>query len=405
MDNSLNEESKIKEDEKGENKKTTKTRAKKKTSSNNDNSENNGWVLFQNGIKMPVNACGKKGIFCGYFSVINGIFSVEQIQQNGVEQQIFTTDNCDIEVGNLSNIRHIIFIGENFIHRNNDEDTNLKNATFITGLKAYELAITAKNTENSNAINNEKCIIVYPEKEDILTELESEKIYNFLSSGCDFLYNCNLLENVKYFKPYFYKNRISPYKCLTKLPIHKRRKKVLVIDFGTSNFTKNILNNYFDCTFCHYTETARSVFYLYTKKRIDGVIISTSLSNTDQLTPKIKDEMAKIIMSNIPVLGLEFGAVLMAEILGATTQIQNNEYCYNEYFIMNYKHKLLRVSGLYYKKIVDLPQNINQTFFDKQNNVAGFYDYHHRNIGYNFSFCFDTPDVANLLNDFHKLLK
>ena len=403
MDNSLNKENKIVE-EATKDKKNTKTKQKKKSLSNNENNQNNAWLLFQDGSKIQVKAFGKRGVFFGYISVITGMFSIELIQRNNKEQQIFTTDNCDIEVGNMADNKHIVFIGENFVFRNNNKEENLKNITFITGIKAYELAIKTKNTDNPNAINNEKCIIIFPEK-DNLTQEESDKIYNFLSSEDNFLYDCNLLENVEYFKPYFYKNRISPYKCIKKLPIHKRRKKVLVIDFGTSNFTKEILNNYFNCTFCHYTETARSVFYLHKKKRIDGIIISTSLSNTDQLTPKIKDEMKKIITSNMPVLGLEFGAVLMAEILGATTETKNEEYCYNEHFIMNYKHQMLRVSNLYYKKIISLPQDVNQTYFDKKNNVSGFYDYHHKNIGYNFSFCFDTPDVAKLLDDFHKLLK
>ncbi len=396
-------------EENDKSKKTRKTKNTEKTGEENENQEqptkeNNAYLIFKNSIKIPVIATGKKGIFCGYISVINGIFSVEQIQKNSIEQQIFTTDNCDIQVGNIKSNKHIIFIGQNFVH-NKKKTENLKNATFITGIKAYELAIKVKDNENPATINNEKCLIVFPEKPDDLTEEESNKIYNLLSSDCNFLYEQNLLENVKYFKPYFYKNNISPYKCIKRLPIHTKRKKVLVIDFGCADCHKEILNNYFNCTFCHYTETARSTFYLFKKKRIDGVIIPPSLGDASLINQEVKEEMKKIIESNIPVLGIEFGAVLTAELLGSTTENTSEEYCYNEHFIMNYKHKMLRASKLFYKNITSLPQSLNQTYFDKNNNIAGFYDYHHKNIGYNFSFCFDTADTAKLLNDFYKLLK
>ena len=163
----------------------------------------------------------------------------------------------------------------------------------------------------------------------------------------------------------------------------------------------NILKTYWNVIVLPYDNTAKRTDFL----KIDGVIISNSLINTDFISENIKSEISTLINSDIPVLGIDFGAILMCRILNINTIFSPQETMINNYTIRNNNKKNFEVSNSYFYKIDDIiaKNYIEPVFYNYKNDVVGVR--YKNNLIYNFTFNQNTLDTAKILNIFELLMQ
>ena len=380
---------------------------------------NNAFLFLQNGIKIPVKAYGVRGIFSGFISFISGDFSIEKIQEINNSHRIFITDNSDVYFGKVKNNKHIICFGINFIpnedentlqeDKNNRDNSNktsnfdllckTKNITLVRNFQQEQISYALKNNEEYIKFQGNKCLLYFP---DDLNSLDGDKetIDETLNNLPNRINEFNFFQHYICEHPYFCKGKNSEnFNNLYNISILKnKRKKVAVINFGISNNLKNILQQYFELIILPMTETATRLEYL----NIDGIIFSDSICDTKFLKEEIKNEIKKILKIRCPILGFEFGAILIAENFGCNIDYDNNIINYEQYDIHSRLNKIFNVSNFYYKKILSLSNGLNPLYYNFNNEeIVGFGK--DNIIGYNFSFTFNNSDVAILLNNFYKL--
>src|SRR5574344_806284 len=124
------------------------------------NVENNAWLCFANGQNIPVFAEGKTGTFDGYLSIIDGVFSLRELQFNNTGACIFATNIVDLSTLQTSKSNHLTIIAPNFIHHNKN-DLREKNITIISNTNLRDISYALQNDDNYNSLNNIKCVIYF----------------------------------------------------------------------------------------------------------------------------------------------------------------------------------------------------------------------------------------------------
>ncbi len=373
--------------------------------------DKNAWLCFENNKKIAVKAVGRTGTFSGYLTFVDGNFFVSELHENSDERQIFVTDNVNITIGELQKNKHIICMAENFndIKNNEKSDSILKNATFVTDFQPELISCLLDDSNEYKTFNNIKCILHFPSNEEKNDKDIFEKINSKISNMPDHFYDIDFLKEHKQHLPHniaeMKPDKNNNFDKLDILNNTKNRCKIAVIDFGISSIMKKILQKYFTVTILPYEETCERIGYLYYDNKIDGVVISDSMSDTKFVKDEVKREILKLINNDAPLLGIEFGSLLIAELLDSETQNQNTCFHYNNFCIKNFDNKVLKVSRQYYKQITKLSTQLKTEYLDGKANIVGFRCYEKNILGYNFSFCEDNPDTAYLLNEFFKIMK
>ena len=356
------------------------------------NSTKNAVLVFENGIKIDVSAGGKTGIFFGYLCAIDGIFSISDLQDCGNETIFFTTNNAFIKIDNELN-NHIVIIANNFLNQNNN-----KNITIVQDLTQKNISFLLKKN-GIKPSNNIKCALFFSRKLEKMKNNFLKEIDKKISMMPKF-YQTNFLEKYQSFKPY-----LLDHNNLIKKNV--KNKSIAVLSFN-NNKTQllNLISIYFDIFMIPYTETYSHIKYLYECKKIDGVIIPHFACNTDFIDNKSKSEIKKLLESNIPVLGIGNGAILIAEIFASKTKIINeNVFRINDYTIVDLNNNLFHASNLCYKQITNLSKNMVANYYDSgYKNVVGFSE-KHNNLGYTFLFSNNNNDTNFFLKKFYKIMK
>ena len=244
-----------------------------------------------------------------------------------------------------------------------------------------------------------KCCLIFVENDK---NIDEEQIQKELKELPNFAFNYNFLQNFKYEKPYqLLKTSLVDDDKIKELPIYQSKKTIGIYDFGISPDLLNILKTYWNVIVLPYDNTAKRTDFL----KIDGVIISNSLINTDFISENIKSEISTLINSDIPVLGIDFGAILMCRILNINTIFSPQETMINNYTIRNNNKKNFEVSNSYFYKIDDIiaKNYIEPVFYNYKNDVVGVR--YKNNLIYNFTFNQNTLDTAKILNIFELLMQ
>ena len=366
--------------------------------------ENKNAILFLgNDKQIKVKAYGKHGIFKGYLTFIDGLFSLEELQNNSNEMQFFATENINIELGAFDKTKHIVCFAKNFLHIDDNIEDYCDNATLITDFTPKDVSFCFDQTIEYEKYNHIKCVLYFPENlED--DDFDNEKIEKMLSKMPDRFYNVDLFKTQDDFLSYFGTElKCDNFKNIIKYPILNCRKKVAVIDFGISIVLKNLLQSYFDIIFVPFTETALHLKYLYQDKKIDGVIISNFVYNTYFITNDVSQELKKLSTFNIPLLCIGNGAVLIAEILGSTTKIDHSNYNHDTYTVFDLHNIQYEVSNYCNKQIISLSPQLKSTYYATNNKIVGFESTNI--IGYIFEFTSNNIETSYFLNKFYSKLR
>ena len=376
------------------------------TTDKNNNMCANAYLLFSNGKKIKLKGYGRPGIFCGFLTFINGDFTLEELRYNGSferTKQILCYDNVDILVGeekkekNNNEEKNLIVL-TSFLPNDIDfDDERLKNITIITG---FDKQIIESIFECKNYIDkqNIKCCIVFDNKID---EKDIRNYTKELEKLPEFQSNYNYLSKLKNKKPYKIEKKQESFddKNIVKLPIAQSKKTIGLYDFGISPILLDILKSYWNIVVLPYDNTAKRTDFL----KIDGVIISNSLTDTKFVKENIKNEILKLINNDIPVLGIGFGGILMFEVLNFSTFYKNNELILNSYQLLNNKKIKFDASLTYLKQFDDIKNttDIDKLFYDINGCCGVKYK---NNLMFNFDLSDNNIYTAKILNIFDDLM-
>ena len=278
------------------------------------------------------------------------------------------------------------------------DDERLENITIITGFEKQMIEDIFK-CENYIEKQNIKCCIIFNNN---TTNNEIEKIKKEFEKLPEFQSNYNYLSKLKNKKPYKIEKKQGNFddKHIAKLSIAQSKKTIGLYDFGISPVLLDILKSYWNIIVLPYNNTAKRTDFL----KIDGVIMSNSLTNTKFVKENIQNEISKLINSDIPMLGLGFGGILMCEICNSLSVETKNENILNCFSTFNNDKKKFCVSNCYSKKIENQSSNnqIDTLFVDENNNCFGLK--YKNNLMFDFEFFENNIDTARILNLFENLM-
>ena len=363
--------------------------------------QHTGYLYFENGSKVELKCYGEKGVFTGFLNFIEGDFTIEELRYNSnfnQQKQMFFYNNLTTRIG-ASNpkTKNKIVVLTNFLPLDFDEE-KLDNITLATDFEKVDI----ERLLDCNSYTEKqfiKCCLIFVENDK---NIDEEQIQKELKELPNFAFNYNFLQDFKYEKPYqLLKTSLVDDDKIKELPIYQSKKTIGIYDFGISPDLLNILKTYWNVIVLPYDNTAKRTDFL----KIDGVIISNSLINTDFISENIKSEISTLINSDIPVLGIDFGAILMCRILNINTIFSPQETMINNYTIRNNNKKNFEVSNSYFYKIDDIiaKNYIEPVFYNYKNDVVGVR--YKNNLIYNFTFNQNTLDTAKILNIFELLMQ
>ena len=354
---------------------------------------NNAILVFENGVQIDVAAYGKTGFFFGYLNIIDGIFSISNLQDyDSNETKFFATNEAVVRIDDTKTNNHIILIANSFLRKR----VNMKNITTISNLtpKKISFILTGKS-DNFALCNGIKCALFFSKKFKIKKNILSE-INETLKSMPENFNKLNLFKEYTPFKPYFLNNENGK----------SNKLNVAIINFNNFEIKSlEKIKEYFNnICILPYTETYEHIKYLYEDKKIDGVIIHDFKCNTCFIENERKEEIYKLLESKIPVLGIGNGAILIAELFNSKTEIINKIHEINNYQIVDKYNHILNVSDFCYKRIVSLSTQLKAEYYDiKNKTVAGFTSIINNNIGYIFSFT--DSNIDTFISSFCKTMK
>jgi len=140
--------------------------------------------------------------------------------------------------------------------------------------------------------------------------------------------------------------------------------------------------------------------------KADGVIISNSIHSVKKITNNELENIKKIIQSQIPILGLEFGACVIAKI--ADMQIDKSitkAIYYRNHGIITKDNKIYKTSKENQENIIDNKKdNVDIIARDKDNYISIFRVKNTKAIAYNFLTLEVSKDSIEILNQFDNLM-
>ena len=362
----------------------------------------NAFLFFENGEQIKVKACGRRGIFVGFLTIVNGVFSVAELQDCSNRYKFFITNENNIQIGDLKNEHHIVVIANCF---SNYDIYKTNNVTFVTDLTPQIINnLLYKNNNIHCSCNNVKCILCFLNETSPISDVKKKELFQSLPEN---IYEIDFSNDLCSFRPQFLKNlyceRFNNFKLFS---IFNNRKTVAVIDLLIQRRLLEILQKYFQVIILPYDEKYKDIKYLYEDRKIDGVILQNSLCNDLYfLNKKIVGNIEQLLNSKIPTLGIGNCAILMAEYFGSETKKDYNAVIeMDNYFVMNSIGKRYKVSNFCYKKIINLSQQLKSKYINQYGNIVGFQDYENNNLGYTFSFFSNNLDTAYFLNNFFNLI-
>ena len=364
---------------------------------------NNALLFFENGTKINVHAQGKNGIFPGFLTFVEGTFSVKELQLYANKFQFFATNNNVVETDSVDSEKHIVVMANNFdINTKNKID----NLTLVSNFTPESISFLQNHDKYFDKFNNVKCVLFFPDDINTINENDTNKISEILNNMPNKIYNFDYTKMYTKLKPYKTNDlRCEKFNNFKKMPIFYNRRKVALIDFSTQSGLLTILRQYFSISVLPFTETYRHIKYLYNDKKIDAVIIPDFICNTYFFNQAVTNEIQKLIESEIPLLGIGNGAILIAETLSSTTQIVQQIYSIDNFFITNNHKKQFIASNFNYKNITSLSSNLTGEYYDIKANIVGFRQRKTNTLGYTFSFFSNNLDTAFFFNEFYKIIK
>ena len=90
----------------------------------------NAILLFKNGKYLKVYATGKTGIFTGFLTIIEGNFSVSELQEFDNEYHFFLTNQSYILIDKLKTNKHIVVMANDFLKEKN-ANIDIGNVTLV----------------------------------------------------------------------------------------------------------------------------------------------------------------------------------------------------------------------------------------------------------------------------------
>ena len=362
-------------------------------------------LFFENGKQVKVYAKGKRGVFFGFLTIVEGMFSVSELQEYGNGWQIFTTNQSNVQIGNIRADRHIVVMAPSFATADNSINDQ-QDITLVYGFTPDMISYQINNDDIFSKTNNVRCALFFPDNIDNIKSTEIKKIEQSFAEMPDKIYYMNYLKEYKSFKPFFLQSVASKYyDSFKKFPIYREKKTVAVFDFGTSKSLIEVLRKYFQILIVPYYETFRDIKYLYKDKKIDGVIIPDFVCNIDFINDEQNVEIKHLLDSKIPVLGIGNGAILLAKQLGATIEDADRTYTIDDYIVVDLNKKQFHTTNFCYQQIIKLPLQLRAEYYDEYANFVGFTCLEKNNIAYTFSFFSDSLDTAYFLNKFYRVIK
>ena len=366
----------------------------------------NAILLFKNGKYLKVYATGKTGIFTGFLTIIEGNFSVSELQEFDNGYHFFLTNQSYILIDKLQTNKHIVVMANDFLKEKN-ANIDIGNVTLV-GCCLQDITNNIMGDDCSfGACNDIACLLFFPDDLKSINRETISKLTTEFSSVESTSRSVNFLSNFKIKKPYCLKkqNNINYSDNFKNYPILNEKRNIAILDFGISEKLLKLLHKYFNIIIVPHNESYVHLSYLHADKKIDGVILSDFICNTVFVPNHEKEEINKLLSSKIPVLGIGNGGILMAETLGVRTVDVNCIYNIDNFFVADATRKQFKVSNFCNKQIGDLPENIIAKYYDRRANVVGFEQKDKNNIGFTFSFFSDSLNTAFFLNQFYEILR
>lgn len=364
----------------------------------------NAILLFKNGKYLKVYATGKTGIFTGFLTIIEGNFSVSELQEFGNEYHFFLTNQSYILIDKLKTNKHIIVMANDFL-KEKSASIDIGNVTLV-GCCLQDITNNIIGDDCSfGACNDIACLLFFPDDLKFINAETISKLTTEFSYVKNTIRSVDFLSNYQIKKPYRWKKNNNYNDNFKHYPIFNEKKNVAILDFDVSEKLLKLLHKYFNIIIVPHRESYIHLSYLYADKKIDGVILPDFICNTVFVPNKEKEEINKLLSSKIPVFGIGNGGILMAETLGTGTVDVNCVYDIDNFFVVDATKKQFTVSNFCNKQIVKLPENVIAKYYDKSANVVGFEQKDKNNIGFTFSFFSDSLNTAFFLNKFYEIVR
>ena len=367
-----------------------------------------GWLCFQGGKKIKVQARGKRGIYYGYLTIIDGLFSVADLNDNCDGMRFFVSDNVDIELGNIRKCKPTIVIAESFLINEENADFALKNIVLVSNFQPEQISLLLDGSEEYTKFNNIKCCLYFANNAGEISNADMDKIDLELNKMPNKIQNVDLFIRQKLLKPYFLnKNKHNQDNLAYRKKVSRAKKqlRVAVLDFGISHSLKWLLDSYFDVSILPYNETLQHLLYLYQNDKIDGIVMPDFSYNTHFIDNKVCNEIRNIINSKIPVLSVAGGAIFVAELLGGQTKVDDQIFVYNTFPVRDLENKIYNTTSVCDKTITDIPSCLHCDLFDLKGRIVGYSNTDKNIIGYIFSLLKKNNESDLFISRYAKMMK
>ncbi|MEN9782549.1 MAG: Glutamine amidotransferase class-I, partial [Pseudomonadota bacterium] len=151
----------------------------------------------------------------------------------------------------------------------------------------------------------------------------------------------------------------------------KKKKTIILLNFEVSKTLLNLLSIFFNVIVSKRDTTVQEIQMI----KADGVIISNSIHSVKKITNNELENIKKIIESQIPILGFEFGACVIAKALGMKIEKSTKKAMYyrNYGIVTNEGNKIYKTSKENQEKIINNNKdNIEVIAKDKDNYISIF---------------------------------
>ena len=367
-----------------------------------------GWLCFQGGKKIKIQARGKHGVYYGYLTIVDGLFSVADLSDDCNGMQFFVSDNVDIELGNIRKCKPTIVMAESFLVNEKNANFASKNIVLVSNFQPEQISLSLNGSEEYTKFNSIKCCLYFKSNDDNISNEDVAKIELELNKMPDKIQNVDFFVRQKWLKPYFLnknKHNQDDFAYGKKVSSLKQQLHVAVLDFGVSHSLKWLLDSYFDVSILPYNETLQQLLYLYQNHKIDGIVVPDFTYNTSFIDEKICNEMRSIINSKIPVLSVAGGAIFVAELLGGQTKIDGKIFTYNTFPIRDLDNKIYNTTYICDKTITDVPSCLHCDLFDLKGRIVGYSNIDKNIIGYNFSLSKKNIENDLFISRYAKMIK
>ena len=381
------------------------------TNSENDSANDAnaiGWLCFTGRKKIKVHVQGKRGIYYGYLTIVDGLFSVAELSNDCDGMHLFLSDNVDIELGKIRKCKQTVVIAESFLINERNANFAYNNIVLVSHFQPEQLPLLLEESEDYEKFNNIKCCLYFEKYAHDLQNEDWNQIDLELSKMPNKYQNVNSFVRQKILEPYYLnKDKHNRDNLLYEKNAQKKQPQlsVAILDFGVSHSLKWLLDSYFDVSILPYNETLQQLLYLYQCGKIDGVVIPDFSYNTAFIDEKVCHEIFNIINSKIPVLSIAGGAIFVAELFGSQTKIDNKIVVYNTFPIRDLNNTIYNVTSTCDKTIKDISNQLHCDLFDLKGNIAGYSNYKKNILGYIFSLLAKNNESDVFISRYIKMIK